>query len=197
MTPVIIVHMSRKHMDAHSGHAQWTQLQWSTKYTVYDTKRLGCFTRFETYCCQFFCQIRQIYCAYKLFRCLHLQIWQLFVDHNDRTDHFTPCACTWGNNHRKVNCYWAGFYFSITALVFICTHGHAPYKTSCAMLKITLPSKNVLHMVYWSVKVDTLEGTHCSVFNTLFPYHTMISWWCTYKVIRNPSSYKRSSGSPC
>ena len=41
-----------------------------------------------------FHQIRQICCASKSLRCLDVEIWQFFYD--DRTDYFTPCACTRG-----------------------------------------------------------------------------------------------------
>ena len=46
---------------------------------------VGRATRFEVVR-PVFCQIRQI-CAYELLRCLDVEMWQFFVDNNDRTNY--------------------------------------------------------------------------------------------------------------
>ena len=42
-------------------------------------------------------QLQQIRCTYESPRCLDLKIWQFFVDDDDMTNYFTPCAYVQGN----------------------------------------------------------------------------------------------------
>ena len=73
------------------------------KYTICDACKL-CHLIQSALRPVFFCQIQRICCAYESLRCLHVEIWQFFVDDDDdndnndnTTDYFTLCACAQGN----------------------------------------------------------------------------------------------------
>ena len=59
-------------------------------------------SQLEAHTNQFFRQYLPIYGSYSMHRCLEHEIWW-FLWRNDRqqtdkTNYFTPCACTWSNN---------------------------------------------------------------------------------------------------
>ena len=92
-----LVCMSRKHMTC-SGHSQWVWLRWPTNtrwfvmlmgHAKWFEAYLGSFSPISTYsiCLQFS----------RMPRCPDLAILVTTMT-TDKTDYFTPCACTWGNN---------------------------------------------------------------------------------------------------
>ena len=91
LTACTIVHMQYTCMGMFDGRGYDGQ----QKYTISDACKLCHLIRRSTWMIVF----RQICYAYKWLRCLHLEIWQFFVDNNDdnTTNYFTPCTCTRGN----------------------------------------------------------------------------------------------------
>ena len=91
--PVVCIHRRLLHINSTSRHSWGVWLSLPTKIHYLNCDPCRPYHLIWTTVRPVFCQIRHSWCAYKLLRCLNVQIRKFFVDNgNDRTDYFTPCA---------------------------------------------------------------------------------------------------------